>query len=152
MYAIAGMERAAVRRGLVYRTTAAGPLTLDVYAPPDAAAGARLPAVVLVEGYNDAGFEKVFGSRFKDTDMVVSWAQLIAASGLVAITYTNREPAADLDALLQHLRENAAALGIDGDRIEQATAEFRPGDEAANRGRPAGVVLLEQIGLAGDER
>ena len=47
----------------------------------------------------------------------ISWAQLIAASGLVAIAYTNREPAADLEALLQHVRDNAAALGIDGDRI-----------------------------------
>ena len=49
--------------------------------------------------------------------MSISWGQLIAASGLVAIAYTNREPAADLDALLQHVRHNAAALGIDRDRI-----------------------------------
>ena len=100
VYAIAGMERAAVRKDLVYRTTDAGPLTLDLYAPADTPAGARLPVVVIVEGYNDAGFAKVFGCRFKDMGMVVSWAQLIAASGLTAIASTNREPAADLDALL----------------------------------------------------
>ena len=35
----------------------------------------------------------------------------------MAIAYTNREPAEDLDALLHHVRDNAAALGIDGDRI-----------------------------------
>jgi len=49
--------------------------------------------------------------------MSISWGQLIAASGLVAIAYTNRQPAEDLDALLHHVRDNAAALGIDGDRV-----------------------------------
>ena len=115
VYAIAGMARTPVRKDLVYRTTAAGPLTLDLYAPQDQ--GHRPPVVVLVAGYNDAGFEKVFGNRFKETDMVVSWAQLLAASGLAAVTYTNREPAADLEAVLQHVGAHAESLGVDGERI-----------------------------------
>jgi hypothetical protein len=49
--------------------------------------------------------------------VTTSWARLTAASGLVAVTYTNREPAADLSALLGHVRRNAAALGIEGDRL-----------------------------------
>ena len=101
VYRIAGMERALVRKDVVYRTTDAGPLTLDLYSPADAADGARLPAVVLVAGYNDVGYEKMLGCRFKEMAMSVSWGQLIAASGMVAIAYTNREPAADLDALLR---------------------------------------------------
>jgi hypothetical protein len=117
VHRIAGMERAVVRKDVVYRTTAAGPLTTDVYSPPEIPDGARLPAVVLVAGYNDVGYEKMLGVKFKEMAMSVSWSQLIAASGMVAIAYTNREPAADLDALLLHLREHAAALGIDGDRI-----------------------------------
>jgi hypothetical protein len=36
---------------------------------------------------------------------------------MVAIAYTNREPVADLEALLQHVRDTAAALGVDGRRI-----------------------------------
>ena len=117
VYRIAGMERVAIRKDVVYRTTEAGPLTLDVYAPADAAGGAALPAVVLIAGYNDAGYEKMLGVKFKEMAMAVSWGQLIAASGLIAIAYTNREPAADLDALLQHLRANAASLGVDGERL-----------------------------------
>jgi acetyl esterase/lipase len=117
VYTIAGMERAVLRKDIVYRTTDAGPLTMDVYSPADAAGGARLPAVVFVAGYKDVGYEKMLGRRFKDMAMSVSWAQLVAASGLVAIAYTNREPAADLDALLQHVRQNAASLGIDEDGI-----------------------------------
>ena len=117
VHRIAGMERASVRKDLVYYTTGAGPLTMDVYSPAGIPAGAGLPAVVLVAGYNDVGYEKMLGVKFKEMAMSVSWSQLIAASGMVAIAYTNREPAADLDALLQHVREHAAALGIDSDRI-----------------------------------
>jgi hypothetical protein len=117
VYHIAGMERAIVRKDVVYRTTDAGPLTMDLYYPADTGAGMRLPAVVLVAGYNDVGYEKMLGVKFKEMGMSISWGQLIAASGLVAIAYTNREPGEDLDALLHGVRENAAALGIDGDRI-----------------------------------
>ena len=117
VYHIAGMERAIVRKNVVYRTTDAGPVTMDLYYPADAVADLQRPAVVLVAGYNDVGYEKMLGVKFKEMGMSISWGQLIAASGLVAIAYTNREPAEDLDALLHHVRENAAALDIDGDRI-----------------------------------
>jgi hypothetical protein len=90
---------------------------MDLYCPADAPSGTRLPAVVLVTGYNDVGYEKMLGVKFKEMALAVSWAQLIAASGQIAITYTNREPAADLTALLQHVREQAAALGVDADRV-----------------------------------
>jgi acetyl esterase/lipase len=36
---------------------------------------------------------------------------------MVAITYANREPMADLHALIDHVRQNARLLGIDSDRI-----------------------------------
>lgn len=117
VYSIAGMERAAVRKDVVYRTTEAGPLTMDVYLPAAAAPGARLPTVVLVAGYNDVGYEKMLGCRFKEMAMSVSWGQLIAASGMIAIAYTNREPATDLDALLDHLRRNAGSLQVDENRL-----------------------------------
>jgi len=116
-YRIAGMERAIVRKDVVYRTTDAGPLTMDLYYPADTAAGARLPAVVLVAGYNDVGYQKMLGVKFKEMGMSISWGQLIAASGLVAIAYTNREPVEDLDALLRYVRDNTASLDINGDRI-----------------------------------
>ena len=100
VYTIAGMERANIRKDVVYRTAEAGPLTMDLYYPEHLATGARLPAVVLVAGYSDVGYEKMLGVKFKEMAMSMSWGQLIAASGMVAIAYTNREPAADLDALL----------------------------------------------------
>ena len=117
VHRIAGMERAGVRKDVAYRTTDAGPLTMDIYYPADFTADLRLPAVIIVAGYNDVGFEKMLGCRFKEMGSTVSWGQLIAASGLIAIAYTNREPAADLDALLSHVQEHAVPLGIDANRI-----------------------------------
>ena len=113
VYSIPGMERAVVRKDVVYRTTHAGALTMDVYTPADGAAGARLPAVILVAGYNDAGYEKMLGVKFKEMAMSISWGQLIAASGMIAVAYTNREPAADLEALFAYIRQQAEPLGID---------------------------------------
>jgi len=117
VYRIAGMESAVVKRDLVYRTTEAGPLTMDIYYPADAAAETMLPAVVFVAGYNDVGYEKMLGRRFKEMAMTVSWCQLAAASGMAAIAYTNRDPVQDLDGLLEHVQRNARALGVDGQRI-----------------------------------
>ena len=117
VYTIDGMERATIRKDVAYRTTDTGSLTMDLYDPAEVAGGARRPAVVIVAGYNDVGHEKMLGRKFKEMGLAVSWGQLIAACGLVAIAYTNTEPAADLDALLQHVRDNAPALGIDEDRI-----------------------------------
>ncbi len=117
LFHLPGMEAIAVRRDLEYRQTDAGMLTLDLYAPPDRSALAPLPAVVIVAGYPDAGFQKHVGCRFKEMGSTSSWGQLLAASGIAAIAYANREPVADAQALLEFLHENAGSLGIDAARI-----------------------------------
>ena len=121
---IPGMDAVRIERDVEYRTTEAGVLTMDLYYPTQegepsrrAEPDARIPAVVIVEGYSDVGYEAFTGCKFKDTGFCVSWGRLIAASGLVAIAYTNREPVADLQMLLRHVRQNAASLGVDEDRI-----------------------------------
>ena len=116
VYRIAGMDAAAVRRDVEYTAAGAGALTMDIYYPPDFKSGARTPAVVIVAGFPDAGFKAKVGCKFKEMGSSVSWGRLLAASGLVAITYTNREPEADVHALLEYVRGNAAALGIDENR------------------------------------
>ena len=45
LYTVPGMEEVTIRRDVTYRTTESGPLAMDVYYPPDAAAGSPLPAV-----------------------------------------------------------------------------------------------------------
>ncbi len=116
VYSTPGMEGAIVRRDEPYRVTHAGALTMDLYYPPHSKHGLRTSAVIFVTGFPDLGAERMFGSKFKDMGSFVSWAQLVAASGLVGITYANREPG-DIHELLHHLRQNGASLGIDGNRI-----------------------------------
>jgi hypothetical protein len=94
-----------------------------VYLPPAidrGRHGQRDPApgcVVIVEGYPDPGFMKHVGCRFMDMQWSISMAQLIAASGMAAITYANRQPAQDAVAIIDYLTTNASELGIDGSRI-----------------------------------
>ena len=94
-----------------------GDLTMDLYRPPDSKPGARLPAVVFVLGYSDLGAERTLGCKFKEMESYITWAKLIAALGLIGITYENHDPLGDLDALFKHIQENAEALGIDERRI-----------------------------------
>jgi len=117
VYRIPGMDAVSIQPDIEYRIGDAGPLTMDIYYPPDHRSGARIPAVVFVTGYPDPGFKAVLGCRQKEMGSYISWARLTAASGLAAITYTNREPAADVKVLLQTLFQNAASLGIDEGRI-----------------------------------
>jgi hypothetical protein len=129
------MEMVTVRRDAPYRETESGALTLDVYYPPDAAAGDRRPAVLMVFGYSGAGGPNPFGRSFKEMGSTVSWAELIAASGLVAIAYTNREPVDDVQAVIGHVRDHAESLGIDDTRL---------GLWAASGNVPLAVWLLMQ--------
>jgi hypothetical protein len=117
VYQMPGVEGLTVRRDVPYRTTDAGALTMDLYYPNDSPGAAPVPAVVFVAGYPDPGFEAAVGCKLKEMGAYVSWGELMAASGMAAITYTNREPVADLHALLEHVRQNAARLGIDERRI-----------------------------------
>ena len=109
LYAVPGMTDIAPRE-VAYGNGVA----IDLYAPP----GARgpLPAVVFAIGYADPGAEQVFGCKLKDMAAYQSWARLVAASGMIGVTYSNREPG-DAHAMLAHLRGNAAALGIDEQRL-----------------------------------
>lgn len=117
VYTLPGMDAVEVRKDIDYQRSGECPLTFDLYSAAGSLSGAPKPAVVLVSGYPDPGYEKVLGCKQKEMASNVSWAQLLAASGLVAVTYTNEQPAKNLDPLLGHLRENASTLGIDENRI-----------------------------------
>jgi hypothetical protein len=117
VYTMPGVEAVTVRRDHVYQVAGADGLTMDLYYPPESTSGARTPAVIFVTGFSDDGAQKAIGCKQKEMGSYISWAQLVAASGMVGITYSNREPAADVQAALQHVRQNAASLAIDQNRI-----------------------------------
>jgi acetyl esterase/lipase len=115
---VPGMDAVTVARDLVFPGADGAPLSMDVYRPSsDGAAPSLPPAAVIVAGYPDPGFRRMLGCRFKEMGSTTSWARLMATSGIAAISYENRDPAADLDALLRHARAQAPRLGIDGKRL-----------------------------------
>lgn len=105
LYELPGMHEVTIRRDVPYR----GELTMDVYTPPSSDTDMQR-VVVIVAGYPDPGFARMVGCRFKEMGSTVSWAKLIAASGMTAVTYTNEDPRADLLHLLDHLGTDRIAL------------------------------------------
>jgi hypothetical protein len=105
------MDEVIVRRDLEYKTS----LTMDLYYPPGE--NRTRPAVIIVAGYPDPGHEKLLGCKFKQTGSSVSWATLMAAFGIIAVTYTNSEPVADFHSLLDFIQQHSSQLKIDATRI-----------------------------------
>src|SRR5690348_10915637 len=95
LYRIPEMDAVTIRKDIPYRDAAAGPLTFDLYLPPALSPGARVPVVIFVSGYTDPALQAFLGCRLKEWESYVTWARLIAASGMAAITYTTREPISD---------------------------------------------------------
>jgi acetyl esterase/lipase len=87
-----------------------------MYSPADRG-GTRAPAVVFVTGFADEGMRRIMGCSAKEMASYVSWAEVMAASGFVAVTYTNRQPAADVQRVLGYLREHSTAMGVDERRV-----------------------------------
>ena len=139
LYTMPGMDDVVVRRDEPYKVTESGALTMDLYYPPGATRDTRLPAVIFVFGYSDVGYPNMLGCTFREMGMCVSWAKLFAASGIVAIAYTNREPVQDVEAVLQSVQDNAERLGIDRHRI---------GLWAESGNVPLALSLLMQSGRA----
>jgi acetyl esterase/lipase len=114
---VPGMEEVGVRRDVVYKTADAQPLHMDVYSP--AGPPRPRPAVILVHG----GPIPKLGA--KNMGVYLSYGELLAASGLVAVTFDHRflAPARLLDAgadvadLVSHVRANAQGLGVDPERL-----------------------------------
>ena len=105
------------QRDVPYAVRDGEELTLDVYYPAGRSSTARTPAVLFVTGFPDEGMRRFVGCNAKDMASYVSWATLVAASGLIAITYTNRSPVTGLADVLRHVREHAPDLGIDERRM-----------------------------------
>ena len=92
-------------------------LTMDIYYPLDFDFTQNLPVVIFVNGFVDEEFQKMFGSKLKDSGVYISWGQLVAASGMIAITYETHDPDVDIHDLLNYTQANGSWLRVDKDRI-----------------------------------
>lgn len=114
---VPGMDAVRVRRDVVYETVGEMQMKADVYLPARASRRGPYPVVVLVAG----GAENT-----KDWGIYRSLGRFFGASGFAAVPFNHRlryprrqyeEGAADLLALVSHLRANAASLEVDPERI-----------------------------------
>jgi len=120
VYRVPGMDKVKVKSDLKYTNINNPFLLMDVYTQPDLAKGAKRPAVLLIHG--GAGEE----TTPKDWGFYVSWGKLIAASGMVGVTFTHRLSAQraslavaadDVTAAVNYVRANADSLNVDRERI-----------------------------------
>jgi acetyl esterase/lipase len=108
------------RRDVVYRREGVD-LLMDVYAPVVAHPGEPLPAVLFVHG----GPVPAETQPPKDWPFFQSYGELVAASGLVGVTFNHRfhhplqfpDSKADVLAAIEYVRAHAGEFSIDADRI-----------------------------------
>ncbi len=120
VYTIDGMERAQVKEDQVYKTLPNGEqLKLDVYLPEDAVQEKKYPAVIIVHGRARNPV------NLKSRGQYITWGQLLAKSGMAAVTFNYRlstyentaESYEDIKDLVSYVRSNADSLQIDKDRM-----------------------------------
>ncbi|HEX7182513.1 MAG TPA: alpha/beta hydrolase [Thermoanaerobaculia bacterium] len=122
VYQVPGMDAVEVRRDLVYRQADGEELTMDVYLPPGLGEGERRPGVLLVHG---GPVPPQFSARVKEMGVFLSYGELLAASGLIAMTFNHGfvsvagigASAANVDAAIVYARENAPDFHLDPDRL-----------------------------------
>ena len=117
VYQIPGMKDVSRSRGIPYDSEGGSNLKLDIYFPPQSDRGHKLPVVILISGYPDSAIKKYYGVNQKDLGLFDSWAELIAASGMIAVTYESERSAGETDRAIAFLRKNAATYGIDPEHI-----------------------------------
>ena len=122
VYSLPHMDEAIEQKDIVYKTVNGDDLLMDVYYPSDYEGETRLPAVIFVHGDGPEAFLR----NIKDSGQYVSWGQLVAASGLIGITFHHRsshqltrlyEVAKDVDDAVNYVRENYKSLGVNADRL-----------------------------------
>jgi acetyl esterase/lipase len=118
VFSVPGMDAVTARRDLVYKTADDGqPLHMDVYSPPGPPR--PRPAVIFVHG------GPIPRTGAKNMGVFVSYGELLAASGFVAVTFDHRflaparltDAGGDVSDLIAHVRTDADSLGVDPERL-----------------------------------
>jgi acetyl esterase/lipase len=122
VYSVPGMNRVKIQRNLTYKTVAGAELKMDVYTALHSPPSEGRPAVIFIHG---GRIPPNLRTKPKDWGAYVSFGELVAASGFVAITFNHRfyswnslsDSQSDVMDLISYVRNNAKRLGVDKDRI-----------------------------------
>ena len=104
------MEHVMREKDLVYLKDAKGTFHADIYSPPILKPDEKRPAIVFLNG--------VGGTTLKNNGVYISWAKLVAAHGMIAVTM-NADMRTDtcFNALFAFLAKEQDSLHIDINRI-----------------------------------
>ncbi len=123
VYSVPGMDRAVVHKDIVYKRAGERELKMDVYQPAGLRANEKRHAVLFIHG---GYLPPNLLTKPKDWGVYVSWGQLMAASGLVGVTFNHRLysswnslPDSETDVLdaIRYVREHAESFNIDKDHL-----------------------------------
>ncbi|HEX6732881.1 MAG TPA: alpha/beta hydrolase [Pyrinomonadaceae bacterium] len=120
VYQVPGMKNVQVKRNLIYKRAGDRGLEMDVYSPR--ASRGRLAAVLFIHG---GRIPPNLLTTPKDWAVYVSLGELMAASAFVGVTFNHRfhtweslaDSQSDVMDAVKYVRDNAATLGIDSERI-----------------------------------
>ena len=110
VYDIPATKNVKVKNDISY----SGNLTIDIYSPPNAKAGDRLPAVIFLNAIGDGP-----NNKLKNWEIYKSFLRLIAAHGMVGISMETDGTRIQecLRLLFGFLEKEGAKHGIDGARL-----------------------------------
>lgn len=124
VYSVPGMDKADARLDIIYKRDGRDEMKMDIYIPPGLAADERRPAVIFIHG-GPLGQNPTPGA--KDWGVYRSYGRLMAASGLIGVTFDHRYVSmsaknletsfADVEGAIQFVRANAASYHVDPERI-----------------------------------
>lgn len=124
VYKVDGMDKVKVINDIIYKQAGGEDLKMDIYQPPNMKAGETLPAVIYVHG---GSFSPDFPVKPKEWDVYKAHGRVIAASGLIGVTFNHRFYGGDKEKLtdsfsdvrdaILYVRANAAKYQIDPDRL-----------------------------------
>ncbi|MDQ3063542.1 MAG: alpha/beta hydrolase [Acidobacteriota bacterium] len=120
VYKVAGIDKVKVVENLKYTATSDPNILMDLYLPPSLSKTEKRPVVIFIHGGAKPEYTP------KDWGIYTSWGRIIAASGLVGVTFTHRleypnksleNAAQDVTDAIKYVRANADKYNIDKDRI-----------------------------------
>ena len=114
VYDVPATKDVKLKANVPYLKDSKGTLAIDIYTPPGAKAGGKLPAVIFLNAIGDSPQGKV-----KDWGIYKSFPRLIAAHGMVGISMEadGSRIQESLRALFDFLEKEGARHGVDGARL-----------------------------------
>lgn len=124
LYKVDGMDKVGVISDIIYKKAGDEEMKMDIYLPPDAKIGQRFPAVIYIHG---GYLSRQFPSKPKDWEVFKTHGRIIAASGMVGVTFNHRyygwdkqnldDSFSDVRDAIAFVRNNAEKYNVDPDRI-----------------------------------